>query len=73
MYRKAADKLLLCLLLIPTVCLLGLFAISKAKQGGESTFVSSYTIHNELIKRGRTVSSLPAFEASFPIFGLQPA
>ena len=33
----------------------GLFAISKAKSGGESTFVSSITVHNELLKRGREV------------------
>ncbi len=39
-------------------CSAGLFAVTKAASGGESTFVSSITIHNELLKRGRKVKFL---------------
>lgn len=39
----------------PGLTTAGLFAIAKAKVGGESTFVSSISIHNELLNRGRRV------------------
>ena len=40
--------------------LIALLSISAAKEGGESLLVSTIAIHNELLRRGRTVGWSPA-------------
>jgi hypothetical protein len=39
--------------------IVGMLSIGKALQGGDSRWVSSVTIHNELLRRGRQVQIEP--------------
>ena len=40
--------------------LIALLSVTAAPKGGESKWVSAVAIHNELLRRGRKVSSFPS-------------
>ena len=52
--------------------IVGMLSIGKALQGGDSRWVSSITIHNELLRRGCQVRSHHPTSTSYPTEATYP-